>query len=212
MSQFSLVALSAAAALLAAASSVSAGDLGDGGYGPRVYGQQPYYSGQGEDPGSNYSNRGDDDDDNANDDDDHASTRDEDNDDDDADNDNDNDDDSNNTGEHHPERHSYRHEGSVREGYPPVPSANVYSHRDRAGACVPGWRVKQRLTGEGWSNFHLNNYGRGVAVIRATRVHTGRPFVLRIDGCTGNTLSSVPAGQRQLSDGGYDERRHSSRN
>lgn len=195
MSHFSMAALAAVAVMFAAAPA-SAGDLGDGGYGQGSYGQKPYYSGQTDDEGRVYGRR--DEQDYTGDE--HAGVY---NDDDDSDGDDgdEGDDDGDDQGgdngdyrEQRYEKHSYRHEGSVKDGYAPVPPAAVYSHRNRGGACVPGWRVKQRLTGEGWTNFHLKTYGRGVAIIRATRAHTGRPFVLKIDGCTGETLSSWPHG------------------
>ena len=186
MLKLSISILAAAAGVLATAPMTLAGDLGDGGYGARTYGQhRPYYSGQ-----DSYADRNGYRQDNDDDDDDQAYGKDNDDDDDD------------NTGNDDEDRrdgdHAYRHNGSVKDGdYEPAPHAGIV--RPYRGNCVPGWRVKQRLVGEGWSHFRLNTYGRGVAVVRATRVHTGRPFVLRIDGCTGETLSSTPAGLRRYS-------------
>ena len=170
--------------------------------GSGAYGHKPYYSGEGEYEGRTYGRR--DDDEYLGED--HARVYNDDDDDDDQEGDDDADDDGGDDGqyrEHRYEKHSYRYEGSVKDGYAPVPPAAVYSDRQRGGACVPGWRVKQRLTGEGWTNFKLNTYGRGVAIIRATRAHTGRQFVLKVDGCTGETLASKPQG--------LHDRRYSSR-
>lgn len=200
MPRFRLATL-AAAALLQATPLALAGELGDGGYGGHVYGQQqPYYSGEDNDGGQDYGRRGEAGDDGEDDEDRY-----------------DNNgaqghaqygrggapydqrgapyDDGSEYEERRTQRHSYQ--GSTKDGYVPRHEADV--DRPHRGACVPGWRVKQRLIAEGWSNFHLNTYGRGVAVVRATRVHTGRPFVLRIDACTGQTLSSIPADRRRYS-------------
>ena len=184
MSMFKLAVLTASAALLAAAPSALAGDLGDGGFGPRAYGMhRPYMSGQDAYPDQygrdrEYNNYNDYSDDNAN-----RSDNDDDDDDNWAGNDSDDSDDGSYE-EHHAYRHEYRHHGSTKDDDDPRIG-------NRAG-CIPGWRVKQRLIGEGWSNFELSTYGHGEAIIRATRSHSGREFELRLDGCTGETLSSYP--------------------
>ena len=181
--------MAALAALIGTAPTAFAGDLGDGGYGARAYGRsQPYYSGQ-----DDYADRNGQDDDDDNDDGDHAYNRHNSDDDDDDDNIIENDDDHDEARcrrrDHH-HTNAYRYNGSTKDdGYAPQASI-VRPHR---GGCVQGWQVKQRLIGEGWSSFRLNNFGQGIAVVRATRVATGRPFELRIDGCTGETLSSRPA-------------------
>ena len=74
--------------------------------------------------------------------------------------------------------------------------------------CVPGWRVKQRLIGEGWGGFKLADRGHGIASICATRVQTGRRFVLRIDGCSGRTLSSTPEFLRPMQPRRWSESRY----
>lgn len=211
MSKISLAALAATAVLLAAMPSALAGDLGDGGYGTRAYGDhQSYYSGENEYADPNYGRRDGDDDVNSNDDDN----------DDDNYNENDNrsysrsgdDDDDSDDGnsiysEHQHGNHRHCHHGSSDQGYAPAPRAGIV--RPYRAGCLPGWQVKKRLIAQGWSDFQLKTFGQSVAVIRATRAYTGRTFILRVDGCTGETLSSVPAGNRHFSDGRPKPRRYS---
>ena len=183
------------------------------GYAPRAYGDhRPYDSGNDDEADQNYGRHQDaDDGDNDDDDDDRADNRPNDGSDYDDGAENDDRDDGDRRyrdGDRDDPRFEHRY-GSTKDDDPPrgydsaprayydAPRAYNDAPRLHRGICVPGWRVKQRLIGEGWSHFHLNAYGRGVAVVRAMRVHTGRPFVLRIDGCTGATLSSVPAGPRR---------------
>jgi hypothetical protein len=172
MFKISFAALTATAALLASAPGALAGDLGDGGYGSHRYGEhRPYYSGQ-DNGRQDYDHSDDQSDDDDDDDTDHAGNR------------NDDDDDDNGGNDDFEDQHAYQRDGSTKDG-------GDEDRHGRAG-CVPGWKVKQRLIGEGWSHFKLSTYGRGEAIIRATRVHTGRKFELRLDGCTGQTLSSYP--------------------
>ena len=67
-------------------------------------------------------------------------------------------------------------------------------HSEHRGRCLPGWQVKHRLEAEGWTRFRLAEFGEGVATLRAYRRQTNRPFLLKIDGCDGRTISSRPAG------------------
>ncbi len=196
MFKFSLATLTSAmavsAVLVASVPSAQAGDLGDGGYGARSYGShRPYFSGQPDfngqdDGGDRYSQRQD-----------YGASSDDGDDDDDGINGQDGDQDGdqsgdNDDGDDRQEHHAYRHEGSTKD--------DDYRAPPHRAGCVPGWKVKQRLIGEGWSNFKLSTYGRGEAIVRATRVHTGRRFELRLDGCTGQTLSSYPLdGNRRYS-------------
>lgn len=73
-------------------------------------------------------------------------------------------------------------------------------------ACVDGGRVRQRLMSDGWTRFKLAKYGEGVAVIRAERRHSGRPFLLKIDGCSGRLISARPIYGRHWS--GYNSAPH----
>ncbi len=191
MSHFTLAAVAAAVALLGAGSSVRAGDLGDGGYGqPR-----PYYSGQYDHQDNSYNRHADVDDD-------------------------DDDDDYEDTAEgsadyefeHYAERYIERgpvHRGSTKDDYVPAPRARGPIVRPHRAGCVAGWQVKKSLINDGWGQFRLKNFGQGVAVVRAKRVEDGRPFVLKIDGCTGEVLSSMPVDGRRWE--GREQRRFSYR-
>lgn len=227
MMKFSLAVLTTTAAVVLSAMpggipSARAGDLGDGGYGAAPYGHhQPYYSGQDDDhdDGRNSGRYGrserNDDDGGGDDDDDrrsysHSGDDNDDNGDyDNGDNDNGDYDDQGDL-DQRSDNFAPRRYGSTKDGYEPEPRAGIV--RPHRAGCVPGWKVKRRLIGGGWADFQLNNYGQGVAVIRARRVHTGRGFILKVDGCTGEVLSSVPLGNRYYSDGRPTPRRYSWRN
>ena len=178
-------ALFSLAAVVAAAFSLTtpalAGDLGDGGY---RYGGRPYLSS--DDEGSDrYSYRGqrDDDDDRGDDDDD-------------ARDNSANDDDDDDDGRRYANR-DHRQHRDYRE--PPRDRGYGEPRHHKSGRCQPGWRVKQRLQADGWTRFRLASFGEGVAVIRAERRHSGRPFLLKIDGCDGRTISARPVYGRDWS-------------
>lgn len=184
MSRFAIAALSSAIILISNAPFAAAGDLGDGGYGERLGRHRPYMSGETYDPAYGRNDDADDEDDRN---DDRYSRRDDGDDD-------DNDDDYAGTGV---EEYDFHHYGSLKDDDDGGPRGHGVIVRPHREGCVQGWQVKRRLIGEGWRGFRLSTYGNGVAVIRAVRVHTGRPFILTVDGCTGETVSSVPVEPRR---------------
>jgi hypothetical protein len=202
MAKISTGVLAATVVLWVSMPSALAGDLGDGGYGARGYGQhRPYLSGESEYADPDYGrhdadDNGDSDDDDDDDDDNRSYSRSDDDDDDDDD-----------RRAHRHGDHRRCHHRSSEQDYAPAPRAGIV--RPHRTACLPGWQVKKRLIAQGWTDFHLKTYGPNVAVIAATRAHTGRAFILRVDGCTGETLSSVPSGNRHFSDGRPKPRRYS---
>jgi hypothetical protein len=178
---FSRAAVSLAALMVAAVGvtgTASAADFGDGSADyepPYSSGKRPYLSGEDHGDRERYAHRG---------------SRHDDDDDDYVDDDDDYDDDDDGHVRRQADR-GPRHEPHVNR--PPVQHAR----------CAPGWRVKQRLQSDGWTRFRLANFGDGVAVIRAERHHSGRPFLLKIDRCSGTILSSRPVYGRDWS--GYSE-------
>lgn len=185
-----LSALAAAALMAAASPAARAGDLGDGSYDAPAYGNhRPYYSGQ-----DTYAYAGDtgddDDDDDAYDDEDYNGN---DNDNDYRNRDDDDDDDRNRADyDRRFDRSSPGYSSRDGEVAPPP-----HRDADRRG-CVSGDQVKRRLIARGWSRFQLSGHNQTMAVVRAVRVRTGRAYELRLDGCTGRTLSARPLEPRRL--------------
>lgn len=162
-----------------------AADLSDGRDGYFGH-RQPYFSGQSDDRADPSNDRADDDDDDGPRYSGRWRNRDDGQDDDD-------DDDVANRDDR-PDHYNSRDQYRDRRGY--------NQDEPRHSRCLPGHRVKQNLENEGWTRFHLASFGEGVAVIRAERRGTGRPFLLKIDGCNGRTISARPVYGPQWS--GYD--------
>jgi hypothetical protein len=63
---------------------------------------------------------------------------------------------------------------------------------ERAYACAPRWQIRNRLQARGWSNFERLAVRPRVVVLRAERPD-GRPYVLKLDRCSGHILAERPA-------------------
>jgi len=91
-------------------------------------------------------------------------------------------------------RDAYR--GSTKDGgyLEPLERAPRFSEDryDRADACAPRWQIRNRLQARGWSNFERLAVRPRVVVLRAERFD-GRPFVLKLDRCSGHILAERPA-------------------
>jgi hypothetical protein len=88
----------------------------------------------------------------------------------------------------------------------PMPHAPRFADQDLGypDRCAPTWRVKNRLRNEGWRDFRDLSLNGNIAVMRAERRENGRPFILRLDRCSGHILSARPAPYRAF---GYYEPR-----
>lgn len=169
-----IAALSLTAASIAAAPGAAAADLGEG-YDPR----DPGYADDGYYPppqSHDYGGRDADDDDDG-DDDRRYAHRDNDDDDDDQDED-------------------YRHRRHDRDGtylapLPRPPHFGDGQYRNRQD-CVPPWRIKSRLRHDGWTAFRDLSIEGNTAVVRATRIASGRTFTLRVDRCSGAVVNARP--------------------
>lgn len=119
-------------------------------------------------------------------------------------------------GEPPPRHTSYKDDpvqtgGSVKDGYPvPMPPpdddyADAPPPAKRYGAspprhlppkrfaCLESWEIERTLARDGWTRIHALSTRRGVTRIRARRYDSGRPFVLRVDRCSGELISARPS-------------------
>lgn len=72
-------------------------------------------------------------------------------------------------------------------------SEERYSDRyDRR--CAPRHVVRNRLERDGWVDFNNADPRGPIVVVEARRRHSGRPFQLRIDRCSGEIVRADPIG------------------
>ena len=68
-----------------------------------------------------------------------------------------------------------------------------YSDRDDR-RCAPRHVVRDRLERDGWVDFDHADPRGPIVVVEARRKHSGRPFQLRIDRCSGEVVRADPIG------------------
>lgn len=95
--------------------------------------------------------------------------------------------------------------GSIKDGYPvPMPPPDDHAaappppprasrpRRVERVACLESWEIERRLEHHGWADIRAVATRRGVTRIRARRIDTGRPFLLRVDRCSGDLITARP--------------------
>lgn len=64
-------------------------------------------------------------------------------------------------------------------------------HAGRHYGCVPRHAIRERLSGDGWHDFHDLELSGGIAYVKARRPG-GRQFDLKVDRCTGDIVDARP--------------------
>ena len=82
-------------------------------------------------------------------------------------------------------------DGDYLDPLPRAPRFDDRLRRERYACAVP-WQIKKRLRHEGWTDFHDLDFEGDTAVVRATRIRSGRTFTLRVVRCTGEVVSAQP--------------------
>lgn len=87
----------------------------------------------------------------------------------------------------------YPRHGAYKDYWGDRESDERYSDRhDRR--CAPRHVVRERLERDGWADFKNADPRGGIVVVEARRRHSGRPFQLRIDRCSGEVVRADPVG------------------
>lgn len=83
--------------------------------------------------------------------------------------------------------------GAYKDYWGDQESEERYSDRyDRR--CAPRHVVRNRLERDGWVDFNHADPRGPIVVVEARRRHSGRPFQLRIDRCSGEIVRADPIG------------------
>ena len=85
---------------------------------------------------------------------------------------------------------------------PPPPPPPRYAERFDNPGCLPRWRIRERLHGQGWVDVHPVSRDGGIVTLEARREDTGRRFFIEIDRCSGAIVDERPV-RRQF---GMDRR------
>ncbi len=70
-----------------------------------------------------------------------------------------------------------------------------HSHYDRH--CVPRDEVRRELIRDGWRNFRHAEARGSYALVEARRGYSDRPYLLKIDRCSGHIVSADPIAPRR---------------
>lgn len=68
------------------------------------------------------------------------------------------------------------------------PQRSVRRYRD----CTPRTFVHEELRADGWRDFHDPRLRGSYVLVDARRAHSGRPFLLTIDRCSGDVIAAEP--------------------